>query len=75
MPHYNREQIGQRLRAARESRGWSLRQMERIARHNGLVLPYNLICRYETGNKIPRLDTFMKLCEALHLEPGVILAP
>lgn len=60
--------FGQRLRAARKARGWSIMRLA-----NAADLKADRISMYERGEAGLQLDTFMRLCEALELTPCDLL--
>lgn len=61
--------IGRRIRKARESRGW---KQETLAEKAGLSVSY--IGMIERGEKLPRLETFITLANALGASADILLA-
>jgi transcriptional regulator with XRE-family HTH domain len=60
--------IGRNVRAAREAAAMSQGDLGKKA---GMVVP--VISRLESGKKLPSLTTFLKIAEALGVEPGELL--
>ncbi len=63
-----KEDMGRRLRAAREQRGWT---RERLAEEVGLSVPF--LADLESGNTGVRLDRFRMLCEVLGVSADEVL--
>jgi transcriptional regulator with XRE-family HTH domain len=62
--------IGANVRAAREAAGLSQAQLGERA---GMVVP--VISRLESGTHLPGLTTFLKVAEALGVEPAALIRP
>ena len=60
--------IGERIRKERINRGLSQEELGKM-----LGVSKVSVCGYETGNRIPNMDTFIKLVETLNIEPNYIL--
>lgn len=60
--------IGERIKQERIKRGLSQEQLG-----NMLGVSKVSVCGYETGNRIPNMDTFIKLVDVLDIEPNYIL--
>jgi len=54
------ETFGDRLRQAREARGWT---QDEFAEHAGMSRPH--VSRYECGSVIPSVKSLVKLCSEL----------
>ena len=61
--------IGARIAALRRDAGMSQAQ---LAREIGISAPY--LGLIETGRRIASLETFVRICNALQAEPGVLLS-
>lgn len=64
-----RQEIGQRLRGLRESRGMTQDSLARAAGVGRITL-----IRIETGQRSPRYETLVRLAKALDVELGELLA-
>ncbi len=62
------EDFGANLLALRQQRGLTQGMLARIAR-----LSRDAIYKYEKGQRMPRLDTLISLCDALCVEPDELL--
>jgi transcriptional regulator with XRE-family HTH domain len=62
-------QLGRNLRGRRVAAGWS---QQELSDRCGLHLTE--ISRLENGHKNPRLDTIVKVADALGVAPGKLLA-
>jgi len=62
-------QFGSNLRRWRNAAGWSQEELSHCA---GMHLTE--ISRLENGHRNPRLDTIVKLADALAIPPGELLA-
>ena len=60
--------FGQRLRAAREAKGWT---QEQLAGYSGIRTPE--ISRLERGRRMPMATTLYKLCWALEVSSDELL--
>ena len=65
----NRRMIGKRIRFYRESKKWT---QEKFAEKVGLSLTY--IGMIERGDKIPKLETFIRIANILEVSADMILA-
>lgn len=54
--------VANRVREARRRRGWSQNQLAAIA-----GIPANTLSTIETGTRIPRVDTALRIARALDL--------
>jgi transcriptional regulator with XRE-family HTH domain len=66
-PYYKR--LGSRLKAARLAKGWT---QQELAEHCGLTPAF--LSYLETGNRSGSLASFLKVADALSLEPEALLA-
>lgn len=62
------QRLGERMRAQREARGLSQAKVAELAH----VTP-NYVGLLERGQKLPTLDTLVKISKALQVEPGELL--
>ncbi len=60
--------IGERIKQERIKKGLSQEELGKL-----LGVSKVSICGYETGNRIPNMDTFVKLIDVLNIEPNYIL--
>lgn len=65
----NRTSIGKRIRACREEKGWS---QEVFAEKIGLNIAYTGMI--ERGEKVPKLETFVRIANALEVSADHLLA-
>ena len=65
----NKASIGKRIRAAREEKGWS---QEVFAEKIGLSGAYTGMI--ERGEKVPKLETFIRIANALEVSADMLLA-
>ncbi len=63
------KQVINRLREEREKLGLS--QLELAMRAN---ISQNMVNYIETGKRTPSLDTFLKLCHALNVNPAILFS-
>lgn len=63
------DSIGKRIRRSRESKGW---KQETLAEKAGLSVSY--IGMIERGEKLPKLETFIDLANALEVSADILLA-
>lgn len=57
--------FGQRMRKRRKALGM---HQDELAEKAGLIR-YQMVSLYENGKCLPRLDTFIAICNALHCRP------
>ena len=60
--------IGERIKIERIKRNLSQEQLGKL-----LGVSKVSICGYETGNRIPNMDTFIKLIDILDIDPNYLL--
>ena len=60
--------FAERLADARRARGWKQRDLARE-----LGVGQSLICHYEQGERMPRLETLRSLCELLECSASELL--
>lgn len=65
----NNASIGKRIRAARENRGW---RQEEFAEKIGLSVTYTGMI--ERGEKVPKLETFIRIANVLEVSADQLLA-
>ena len=65
--------IGDRLRAAREAADMSQRELEDACGDLPSRIHQVAICQYETGGRVPRLETIQRLCRALGVDLTTII--
>ena len=65
----NAVSIGKRIRACREQKGWN---QEEFAEKVGLSIPY--IGMIERGEKVPKLETFVRIANTLEVTSDLLLA-
>ena len=65
----NGASIGKRIRVCREEKGWS---QEIFAEKVGLSIAY--IGMIERGEKVPKLETFVRIANALEVSADLLLA-
>lgn len=65
----NGASIGKRIRACREERGWS---QEAFAEKIGLSVAYTGMI--ERGEKVPKLETFIRIANTLEVPADLLLA-
>lgn len=65
----NKASIGKRIRTCREEKGWS---QEAFAEEIGLSIAYTGMI--ERGEKVPRLETFIRIANVLEVSAGFLLA-
>lgn len=65
----NRASIGKRIRTCREEKGWS---QEAFAEKIGLSVTYTGMI--ERGEKVPKLETFIRIANALEVSADLLLA-
>lgn len=51
------------IKPLRAEKGYTVRELGELAN-----VPYSQITAFEKGRKIPRLDTFQRLCEAMGID-------
>lgn len=62
--------LGERIRALRDLKGWSLRE---LSRRSGLS--HAMIGHIETGERDGTIETICQLAEALGVSPGLLQEP
>ena len=62
MGRFNKEEFGNRIREARESKGYSL---ENLA--NAINKSFSTVARYERGEVLPDIETLSLICEELEI--------
>ena len=65
----NNSSIGKKIRAARENRGW---RQEEFAEKIGLSVTYTGMI--ERGEKVPKLETFIRIANVLEVSADQLLA-
>ena len=65
----NNASIGKKIRAARENRGW---RQEEFAEKIGLSVTYTGMI--ERGEKVPKLETFIRIANVLEVSADQLLA-
>ena len=65
----NNASIGKKIRAARENRGW---RQEEFAEKIGLSVTYTGMI--ERGEKVPKLETFIRIANVLEVSADHLLA-
>lgn len=65
----NGASIGKRIRTCREEKGWS---QEAFAEKIGLSVTYTGMI--ERGEKVPKLETFIRIANALEVSADLLLA-
>ena len=65
----NGASIGKRIRTCREEKGWS---QEAFAEKIGLSVTYTGMI--ERGEKVPKLETFIRIANALEVSADMLLA-
>ena len=65
----NMSSIGKRIRACREAKGW---RQEDFAERVGLSVTYTGMI--ERGEKVPKLETFLRIANTLGVSADVLLA-
>ena len=65
----NNASIGKKIRAARENRGW---RQEEFAEKIGLSVTYTGLI--ERGEKVPKLETFIRIANVLEVSADHLLA-
>ena len=65
----NNASIGKRIRSARENRGW---RQEEFAEKIGLSVTYTGMI--ERGEKVPKLETFIRIANVLEVSADQLLA-
>ena len=65
----NNASIGKRIRSARENRGW---RQEEFAEKIGLSVTYTGMI--ERGEKVPKLETFIRIANVLEVSADHLLA-
>ena len=60
--------IGERVKQERIKRGMSQEELGKL-----LGVSKVSVCGYETGNRVPTMEKFLKLIDILNLEPNYIL--
>lgn len=65
----NMSSIGKRIRACREAKGW---RQEDFAERVGLSVTYTGMI--ERGEKVPKLETFIRIANTLGVSADVLLA-
>ena len=65
----NNASIGKRIRAARKNRGW---RQEEFAEKIGLSVTYTGMI--ERGEKVPKLETFIRIANVLEVSADQLLA-
>lgn len=65
----NKASIGKRIRTCREENGWS---QEAFAEKIGLSIAYTGMI--ERGEKVPRLETFIRIANVLEVSADFLLA-
>lgn len=65
----NKASIGKRIRTCREEKGWS---QEAFAEKIGLSIAYTGMI--ERGEKVPRLETFIRIANVLEVSADFLLA-
>lgn len=58
----------ERLRKARLAQGLSQKQ---LATQSGMRAP--MVCHCESGQREPSLDAFLRMCQALEIDPSMLL--
>lgn len=64
-----KRRIAHRIRTQREINGLG---QEQLAKE--LEIGARTYIRYETGEASPKLDTFLVICDHLHLDPAQVIA-
>ena len=65
----NQTSIGRRIRACREEKGW---KQETFAEKIGLSVAYTGMI--ERGEKVPKLETFIRIANVLEVSADLLLA-
>ena len=67
--HMDKKLLGKRINTARKERGWTSERLSEACNINATYLR-----QIESGAKVPSLQVFVLLCEALKVSPTYLLA-
>lgn len=65
--------LGKRINIARKERGWTSERLSEACNINATYLR-QILRQIESGAKVPSLQVFVLLCEALKVSPTYLLA-
>lgn len=65
----DKEKIAKILRARRKQRGMTVDSLAEKMKQKGIRVSRATLYRYEKGNSMPNVVTYLRLCELLELDP------